>query len=454
MDKDTLNDVERFANEASKEIAPQIQSVMTNMQNDANALYVRYANQAAIRASKVGREQALREAVTKLAGERVCAYSYTREDGSTVRVSADVGIRRMINDSMRERQIRQTLNIADRTGVNLVEVNSTSNARPSHAAWQGKIYSINGSTPEYPNFEESCHVGDPVKGIGGYNCGHTVALYHEGFSRVYSDPLEGTGYTTEQVRDLTSQQREYEREIRKEKRIREVLKASGFDTKATSARIKALSADLQQLIDDNSSVLYRKQGYREAIAPILRRREGLSGVVHTTESDLKKGLLENNVAYIQSKHRKLKNDAIIEKCIDADKPVFFSEKSINDKLLISRSNKIKPIDGYYDVMGHGDPEFIELYNSRTDYKSLWKIISSREDYNGEPIRLLSCKTGNVGDDGFCFAQALADYAGVEVIAPTQTLYIYGSGKMKIGGLQDEPEGEMKIFKPRKKNEQQ
>lgn len=283
MDESIVKAVQRYGVDAAKEALPKLEEVMQNMAEEANAVYIQAANQAAIRAKSVGREQALREAVAGMAKKGISSYSYTRADKSgnvsRVHVSADVGVRRIINDAMRKRQISQTVDIARKTGCNLVEVSSTSNARPSHQAWQGKVYSLDGETEEYPNFEKSCHVGDPVNGIGGYNCGHTVTLYHEGHKRIYEDPLKGTGYTTEEVRKLTDEQRRIEREIREQKRVREVLKASGFDTRSESAKIRLLEQELDRLISDNAKVLTPRKGYRDAIAPILRKREGATGVV-------------------------------------------------------------------------------------------------------------------------------------------------------------------------------
>lgn len=280
MDEWLESNAKNHANEAAKEALPRLNQAMANMQSNANAVYIQAANKAAQRASKVGREQALREAVAEMAAKGVSAFSYSRRDGTTVEVSADVGVRRIINDAMRTRRIEQVMNIASRTGADLVEVSTTANARKSHEAWQGGVYSLTGATPGYPIFDVACRVGDPVNGIGGYNCGHTIALYHEGFERVFDDPLDGTGYTTDEVRALTSEQRRLEREIRKEKRVKEVLNEEGIDTRQSTSRIKDLTERVRGLVNSHHDVLTRRKGYREAIAPILRERAGAAGVVH------------------------------------------------------------------------------------------------------------------------------------------------------------------------------
>lgn len=285
MDNDIIKGAQKLASESAKEASVQLDAVMLNMRDEANAIYIQAANQAAMRSKAVGREQALREAVAQMASKGVSAYSYVDKNGRTVHVSADVGVRRIINDTMRERQISQILSIADKTGVDLVEVSSTSNARKSHEAWQGKVYSLSGRTDGYEKFSEACHVGDPVNGIGGYNCGHTVALFHEGHRKVYRDPLEGTDYTTEQVRELTSHQRYLEREIRREKRVSEVMKSAGLDARNVNAKVRTLSQRLQELVNEHPDVLTRRKGYREATAPILRKRAGAQVVVQLAKDD-------------------------------------------------------------------------------------------------------------------------------------------------------------------------
>lgn len=285
------NGIDRFtdslASAAAIDASHKVDSVMSNMMLDANAVYIQAANEAAVRAKTVGREQALREAVASIADKGVAAYSFYTKDGTKVDVSADAGIRRIVNDAMRSRQIDQVLGIAERTGQNLVEVNTTANARKSHAEWQGKVYSLNGSTDKYPNFEESCHVGDPVNGIGGYNCGHTIAIYYEGHKKVFADPLEGTGYTTEQVRRLTTKQRTLERNIREKKRVVEVLKNCGFDASPEKAKLRSLEQSLATLIEKHHEVLRRRRNYREGIYGIRRARTSQKAkeAVHLYKSD-------------------------------------------------------------------------------------------------------------------------------------------------------------------------
>ena len=87
-------------------------------------------------------EQAMKEAVQMMASEGVHAYTYTRKDGTLVRVPADVGIRRAVYTAGRTRLNDQTMNVALETRHDLIEVNETRNCRQSHELINGKVFSL------------------------------------------------------------------------------------------------------------------------------------------------------------------------------------------------------------------------------------------------------------------------------------------------------------------------
>lgn len=129
----------------------------------------------------------------------------------------------------------------------------------------------------------------------------------------------------------------------------------------------------------------------------------------------------------------------------------------NQDLLYRNAEKVKPLDGFEDVVCHADPDGFGLVDSVTgetiqnlSAKELAELIRKSGKYKeGTPIRLLSCQAGAKKDG---VAQQLADELGVEVIAPTETLYISNTGEMHIT---DDPRGEYirintgvwKSFKP-------
>jgi hypothetical protein len=104
-------------------------------------------------------------------------------------------------------------------GVDLVLVSSHMGARPSHAVWQGKVYSRSGHSRKYPDFRSSTGYGTGA-GLCGWNCRHNFSPYFEGMV----NPFEQ--YDSEENRALyekEQKQREMERAIRKSKREVDVL---------------------------------------------------------------------------------------------------------------------------------------------------------------------------------------------------------------------------------------
>lgn len=101
----------------------------------------------------------------------------------------------------------------DEYNIDLVLVSSHLGARPSHAEWQGKIYSRSGGG-KYPDFEESTEYGT-VTGLCGANCRHSFGPYIEGMDNPFEqfDSEENLKqYEVEQ------RQRTLERRIRNTKR--------------------------------------------------------------------------------------------------------------------------------------------------------------------------------------------------------------------------------------------
>lgn len=102
--------------------------------------------------------------------------------------------------------------------------------------------------------------------------------------------------------------------------------------------------------------------------------------------------------------------------------------------------RAKPVDGYHDVIIHGSVnadlstrnKFSVFHNGshvEIDHCSLAKYIKKDTNYNGGPIRLLSCATGA---DAKGIAQDLANKLGVEVMAPSDILWAFPNGRLTIG----------------------
>ena len=111
----------------------------------------------------------------------------------------------------------------ERLGIDLVEVSSHSDARESHAEWQGQCYSLKGEQVidgvRYPDFYLHCMSGDLGDILGGVNCRHSYGPYRHGAPRMYEpDPQHPSGLPGAEVYELEQGQRYRERKIREAKR--------------------------------------------------------------------------------------------------------------------------------------------------------------------------------------------------------------------------------------------
>ena len=114
---------------------------------------------------------------------------------------------------------------AEEMGWDLVEVSAHGGARPEHADWQGKVYSLRGETKGYKTLEEGCDYGD-ILGLCGVNCRHTFFPYYNGSTRTYSNrelaeiKNDTVEYDGKQISKYTASQiqRGYERAIRQDKK--------------------------------------------------------------------------------------------------------------------------------------------------------------------------------------------------------------------------------------------
>lgn len=256
---------------ASRALEGYFDRLTAGMRASASSAYIRELETVSTRAQQIGYEDALAESVHRLSQQGITASTYVRRDGTVVNVPVDVGLRRSILDEARNRQRAQILDIAAET-TGLVEVSITPNARPSHAQWQGEVYTLDKEDDRYPYFNDACHVGDPVDGFGGYNCGHEVAAYLEGQERIFSDPLEGTGYTPEEATDAVTQQRALERQVRAAKREVEMLQAEGADVAQARAKLAGAQQRLKEHVDANAAVL-KREPWREGVRKGYRQSE-------------------------------------------------------------------------------------------------------------------------------------------------------------------------------------
>lgn len=192
-------------------------------------------------------DEAVYKAVRKLADEglKVVQYRSGRND------QANVAVRRAVRTGINKTCCDMQLDLAQEMGCDLVEVTSHFGARPTHADWQGQVYSLSGKNPKYKPFSVTGYgTGD---GLGGWNCRHSFYPYFDGLSERASEPAF-TKEENEEYYKLTQKQRALERAIRKTKRDIAVT-----DSERQNAKTEELKAKGDKDFARQSAVLKRQE---------------------------------------------------------------------------------------------------------------------------------------------------------------------------------------------------
>lgn len=169
-------------------------------------------------------EQAIREAVRAMMDQGISTITYRNSTTGrqTITNNIDVAVRRHVRTQLEQDGMRRTLQICKDAGIDLVEVTSHGGARPSHAKWQGRVYSLVGEVEidgvRYKDFYTETDYGS-VDGLGGANCRHSFGPWIPGTARSYDpNPEHPSGLSNSEVYAMIQEQRRREREIRKTKR--------------------------------------------------------------------------------------------------------------------------------------------------------------------------------------------------------------------------------------------
>lgn len=155
----------------------------------------------------------------------------------------DVAVRRAVLTGVNQSSAELNMLYCDEIGTDLVEVTAHSGARPSHADWQGGVYSLSGKSKGYGSFYDITGYGTG-EGLCGWNCRHSFYAYYEGTERTYSkeylDSLDSKTYEydgeTYTNYEAGQKQRSYERAIRAEKRYFAGLNSAYNETKDDTLR--------------------------------------------------------------------------------------------------------------------------------------------------------------------------------------------------------------------------
>lgn len=188
--------------------------------------------------------------VTRLANSGLETIDYISGTKTTI----DAALRRHIVSQANQARNRLLMQRMDEWEWDLVFVDAHFGARPSHAEWQGKVYSRSGRSTEYPSLVDATGYGT-VTGLCGANCYHYMTPYVPGYSQLpdmdYSEQERITGMTSDEYYAAAQKQRRYERLIRSQKREISYLQEVRADAVKQRIRLGELQDKLRQFTHDN-----------------------------------------------------------------------------------------------------------------------------------------------------------------------------------------------------------
>lgn len=209
-------------------------------------------------------QQAIKGAVIDLSKQGVAVIQYPT--GHTDYM--DVAVRRAVLTGVNQTALKIQDARADELGCDLVEVTAHYGARPTHAEWQGRVYSRSGKDKNYKNFYDATGYGTG-DGLGGWNCRHSFFPFFKGLSRqnyslqeLHKMNRQTVSYNGRELSlyDATQMQRAKEREIRALKREQAGLEGAGQDVSEVKAKLRDAQAKQRDLCEQTG---LRRDYFRE-----------------------------------------------------------------------------------------------------------------------------------------------------------------------------------------------
>lgn len=188
--------------------------------------------------------RAIEDTVPRLSKLGITTIDYK----SGVSTSVDAALRRHLVTQANQARNDVLWRRMDEWGCDLVYTTAHYGARPTHAVWQGKVFSRSGRSAKYPPLVDATGYGTAA-GLCGVNCRHRMVPYVEGASTLpdtdYSEQERLTGMTGGEYYVATQAQRRMEAAIRATKREVSVGEAAGVDMTAGRVRLGELQSKLR-----------------------------------------------------------------------------------------------------------------------------------------------------------------------------------------------------------------
>lgn len=258
----------------------------TTMLYKAREAYKTLVQETAREAGEIASRQALLDILDQnVTSSIIGAESRMQAMKKTIRAFNDAGISAFVDKAGRnwtpEAYVNMTMratseNVAteiqmarcDDHGIDLVEVDSHSAARPKCAKDQGKIFDRANKSDKYSHWNTSSY-GEP-DGLLGINCGHHIYPYIEGVSIRRHFPTEDLDANSKEYQQI-QRQRALERAVRKQKRECMLYDAIGDKDsfRISAVKLKTKEKQLKQYVDGNDKLHRRRD--REQVVGFNKR---------------------------------------------------------------------------------------------------------------------------------------------------------------------------------------
>lgn len=371
-----FNDI---VNNSYTEIDDILKLINTKALNAANEEYMNVLNTAYTEVrTGIDYNTAIRKALSQMAKNGVKVVSYKQKSGKVINYGIESCVRRDVLTAVVQATNRASTNFCKEAGYEYYVVSHHLGARVTnthdykdHSWWQGKVYKIDGSTEEYPNFQDTCNEGD-VQGFGGANCRHLKFGYIPGVSvlpKPISEEENAKQYQAEQTK------RSYERKIRELKRQCGSAKASNDTEEYKKYKEKLVSVDNEyneflknnglkrsysrEYIDSNSekkdiNILKNSSVEKDQLSNLTKDemaaiKSYVSSEAYVINDALRRGnTLDERLSNI------VKNlDSALDKIPDTkgkfNRSLFFDSKEAYDSFISSLSQEVIDFEAYTSV---------------------------------------------------------------------------------------------------------
>lgn len=239
--------------------------------------------------------------------------------------------------------------------------------------------------------------------------------------------FEGRHYTTYEA---TQRQRKFERSIRKQKRRILIDEAIGDKEKLQTDQIRLVRLQ-QEYARFSRGTGLRQQWERAETAGFTWKHgnaaEKAAQDKEATSREIKKFFGTDSTKDLKSivKHSTMKIQGGFACVPDGD--------SLNKNILA-----VSPQKGFFDVAMLGSPTAVGFGTKKANMSArlLASVIRYSKGYSDQDIRLLSCSTGKIVGEGYCFAEELANALGAHMSAPTDAVYVSEHGNLQVGDYGD------------------